>query len=40
MLEHNDITHLHVQRAIKPKVEDVLPYFLDGEMMHDRGRFH
>jgi len=33
MLEHYDITHLHMQRATKPKVEDVLPYFLDKEMM-------
>ncbi|MCL2405658.1 MAG: hypothetical protein FWC92_08950 [Defluviitaleaceae bacterium] len=33
MLEHDELTHLHVQRVIKPKVEDVLPYFLDGEMM-------
>ena len=33
MPENNDITHLHVQREVKPKVEDVLPYFLDGDML-------
>ena len=33
MLEHDELTHLHMQRVIKPKVEDVLPYFLDEEMI-------
>ena len=33
MSDKNDITHLHVQRKVKPKVEDVLPYFLDGKML-------
>ena len=28
-----DVTDLRVQREIKPKVEDVLPYYLDNEMM-------
>lgn len=27
-----DITSLKVQREIKPKIEDVIPYLLDGEM--------
>ena len=26
-----DITDLHVQREIKPKIEDLLPHYLDGE---------
>jgi len=29
----SDITALHVQRAIKPKAEEVLPCFLDGKML-------
>jgi len=31
MLDNNDLSLLHVQRTIKPKAEEVLPYFLDGE---------
>lgn len=27
----SDITNLYVQRELKPKIEDVLPYFIDGE---------
>ena len=33
MLDINDLTLLHVQRTIKPKVEDVLPYYLDGKTL-------
>jgi len=28
-----DITTLQVQRATKPKIEDVLPHFMDGEIL-------
>ena len=33
MPEENPITTLRVQRKIKPQIEDVLPYFLDGDML-------
>ena len=33
MSDRNDVTLLHVQREIKPKVESVLPFYLDGEML-------
>jgi len=29
----SDITTLHVQREIKPKIEDVLPFFANGETL-------
>jgi len=33
MPDTNDLIHLHVQRKVKPKVEDVLPFYLDGKML-------
>ena len=33
MSDNNDLTLLPVQRTIKPKVEDVLPYYLDGNLL-------
>ena len=32
MSEKNEITLLHVQRKLKPKIEDVIPEYLDGDM--------
>ncbi|MCL2285612.1 MAG: hypothetical protein FWC32_04520 [Firmicutes bacterium] len=29
MLEQHDLTHLHVQRKLRPKVEDVIPLIVD-----------
>lgn len=31
MSESNDITLLHVQRKIKPKIEEVIPFIVDGD---------
>ena len=31
MPEQNDITHLHVQRKLRPKIEDVIPLVVDGD---------
>jgi len=35
MSENNDITHLHVQRKLKPKIEDVIPLIVDNDKQKD-----
>ena len=35
MPENNDITRLHVQRKIKPKIEDVIPLIVDNDKQND-----
>jgi len=34
-----DITELHAQREIKPKIEDVLPHLLEGSALTEASNF-
>ena len=34
-----DITELHVQREVKPKIEDVLPFYLEGAELDAANEF-